>query len=326
MSRSKLQEMLELATELQASSIGLTIQELMVRTERSRRTVERMMENLKDMGFEIERNFVDLDPHHLTKRWKLSGTLPAPLLELDAIERSTLETMIETLPSRTVRLALSKLLAAQRPAATRIAVDQENLIERTAHLGRVGPRSAVSETLMRNLEKAILGFEELNIAYQSNRKKKASLRRVQPLGILFGRFGYLIAKTGDRGILTYRLNLIEEAKLTGVMFEYPNDFNLKGWSARSFGIYHGDELLEVKLRFSASVADRAESVRFHGSQTSERLKDGSLQVILMCRGHQELFWELCHPDWAGNVRIEGPDELIEEYKLYVTKLNAQTSA
>ena len=316
MARSKLQEMLELATELQASSIGLTIQELMVRTERSRRTVERMMENLKNLGLEAEPYSLDKD-HHLTKRWKLSGALPAPLLKLDAVERSTLETLLETLPSSTERVALSKLLAAQRPAGTTIAIDQDTLIERTAHLGRVGPRSAVSETLMRTLEKAIQGFEELDISYQSIGKKKPSTRRVQPLGMLFGRFGYLVANTADRGILTYRLNLIEEAKLTGEMFESPKEFNLKEWAAESFGIYHGDELLEVKLRFSASVADRAESVRFHSSQISKRLPDGSLQVILRCRGHRELFWELCHPDWAGKVQIEGPDELSEEYKRFV---------
>jgi predicted DNA-binding transcriptional regulator YafY len=141
--------------------------------------------------------------------------------------------------------------------------------------------------------------------------------------MLFGRFGYLVANAGDRGVLTYRMDLIEEAKQTSVGFEYPKGFNLKEWSAESFGVFHGDELLEVKLRFSASVADRAESVRFHGSQKIERLPDGSLQVIFKCRGHQELFWELCHPDWAGNVRIEGPDELIEEFRQYVFKLREE---
>jgi len=319
MSRNKLKEMLDLAREMQASSIGLTVKELMVRTERSRSTVERMMENLKDMGFEIERNFVDQD-HHLTKRWKLSGSLPTPLLEIDAIERSTLETLLETLTSYTERQALSKLLASHRPAGATIAIDQETLIERTAHLGRVGPRSAVSETLMYRLENAIQGFEELDIAYHSPKKKKSSIRRVQPLGMLFGRFGYLVANTGNRGVLTYRMDLIEDAKQTSVGFEYPKGFNLKKWAAESFGIYHGDELLEVKLRFSAKVADRAASVTFHGSQKSKRLSDGSLRVMLKCRGHRELFWELMHPDWAGNVQIEGPDELKREFQRFVDRI------
>ena len=43
MAYTKLRDLLLLATELQASSIGLTIAEMMERTERSRATVERML-------------------------------------------------------------------------------------------------------------------------------------------------------------------------------------------------------------------------------------------------------------------------------------------
>lgn len=122
------------------------------------------------------------------------------------------------------------------------------------------------------------------------------------------------------------MDLIEEAERTSVEFEYPKNFNLKEWSAESFGIYHGDELLEVNLRFDASVADRAERVKFHSSQIATRLPDGSLQVILKCRGHQELFWELCHPDWAGHVRIESPESVIEVYQRFVDRLKERYSA
>ena len=320
MARTKLREMLDLATELQATSVGLTIQDMMAHTERSRRTVERMLTDLKELGLEAEAKSMDFD-HHLTKRWSIKKSLPSPLLDLRDMERSTLETLLNSLPSGTERQALSKLLAAaHRPAGTLVAVDQEDLIERTAHLGRVGPRSAVDETLVIALENAIRDFKEIDIAYKSPRKGKASTRRVQPLGMLFGRFGYLVANTGNRGVLTYRMDLIEDAQPTHDGFEYPRGFNMKEYSAESFGIYHGDELLTVKLRFNASVADRAKTVRFHSSQTEKRLSDGSLQVILRCRGHQELFWELCHPDWAGNVQIVGPDELIEEYLIFVDKL------
>lgn len=321
MARTKLREMLDLATELQATSVGLTIQDMMAHTERSRRTVERMLTDMKELGLEAETKHMDFD-HHLTKRWSLRKSLPSPLLNLRDMERSTLETLLKSLPSGTERQALSKLLAAaHRPAGTRVAVDQEDLIERTAHLGRVGPRSAVTEALIGILENAIRDFIELDITYKSPNKKEASTRRVQPLGMLFGRFGYLVANTGDRGILTYRMDLIERAEPTDDGFEYPKGFNMKEYAAESFGIYHGDELLEVKLRFDASVADRAETVRFHSSQNAKRLSDGSLQVILRCRGHQELFWELCHPDWAGKVQIEGPDTLVEEFVEYIQLLN-----
>lgn len=42
-------------------------------------------------------------------------------------------------------------------------------------------------------------------------------------------------------------------------------------------------------------------------------KDGSLIMFLKCRGHLELIWELLHPDRLGNVKIESPERLREEY-------------
>ena len=75
------------------------------------------------------------------------------------------------------------------------------------------------------------------------------------------------------------------------------------------------------MRFKKDVAKRAEKVSFHSSQRTEKGREGSLVVYLRCRGHQELFAEcLCHPDWVGNVIIEGPDSLKVEYERYLSRL------
>ena len=37
-------------------------------------------------------------------------------------------------------------------------------------------------------------------------------------------------------------------------------------------------------------------------------------------GYQELFKELCHPDWAANVVIEEPQSLKVEYERYLKRL------
>ena len=78
---------------------------------------------------------------------------------------------------------------------------------------------------------------------------------------------------------------------------------MKAWASESFGIYHGDELKTHVIIFSAKVADRAETVRFHSSEKKERLKSGELRVTLRCKGHKELMWELAHPDWDGEVQV-----------------------
>jgi hypothetical protein len=124
------------------------------------------------------------------------------------------------------------------------------------------------------------------------------------LGLLFGRFGYLVGLASGKGVRTYRLNCIEGVDLAGKTFTPPAWFNLKAWSAESFGIYHGDELKTWRITFSPRVAARAASIRFHPSERKRVLPDGSLELMLTCRGERELLHEMQHPDWQGEVTID----------------------
>lgn len=303
MAFTKLRDIIDLATEISASSAGLTMMQMMERSERSRRTVERMLAGLDGLGIETETNLVPGE-HHLLKRWRLAKPLPAPLIALGERERLALEGVAATMASGAARHALVRLLASQRSGiATSVAVDAHTLIDRTAYTGFVGPRYIGNENLIGQLERAIQGFDELKVAYRKDGEALASTARVKPLGLLFGRFGYLVGLASGKGVRTYRLNCIEDIALAGKTFTPPTWFNLKAWAAESFGIYHGDELKTWRIVFSPKVAERAASVQFHPSQVTERLPDGSLLVHVRCRGHQELLWEIGHPDWAGEVRV-----------------------
>ena len=172
-------------------------------------------------------------------------------------------------------------------------------------------------------ERAIQGFEKLELRYRALGRKRASWRCVDPLGLLFGRFGYLVAARGDITV-TYRLDLIEDVRPTGIIFEAPSDWNMKDWAADSFGIYHGDDILDIRLRFTGEAAKRAEKVRFHPSQKMQRVGD-ALIVRLHCQGHRELIHEICHPDWLGQVQIEAPNSLRSEFNDYLLKLASVTT-
>ena len=71
------------------------------------------------------------------------------------------------------------------------------------------------------------------------------------------------------------------------------------------GILQGDELKTWRITFSERVAKRAATVFFHPTELKTVLPDGSLQVTLRCRGERELLHEMQHPDWAGEVEIDG---------------------
>ncbi|CUH59849.1 helix-turn-helix transcriptional regulator [Thalassobacter stenotrophicus] len=294
-------QLLKLITYLQASTVGRTISELMVEMECSRRTVMRLLEELKNWGLDEKKGVLDSD-HHLMKRYRLKNALPAAMLGLSGIDRASLESLLEALPGGSERLALSKLLAAQSSAGVSANMDQETLIERVAYLGRVGPKAEIAPDILVTLERAIQGFERLTLLYRSPQKRKPVPRTVEPLGLIYSRFGYLVARQG-RVIKTFRLELIESVELTSEMFD-ARGFNLKAWAAESFGIYHGDELKTWRFVFSPRVADRAQSVQFHPSERKKRLPDGSLLLIVKCRGELELLHEMQHPDWAGEVEID----------------------
>ncbi len=319
MKHTKLRDLIQLATELQATSVGLTIEDLMQRTERSRRSVYRMLDGLYELGLEPQQLQLEQD-HHLTKRWRIEGGLPTELLTLEMGDRAALERHWESLEEGVAKRTIAKVLAAQDPLSKRLIYDQEMLIERSANLGSVGPKTEVDQDLVKTLESALQGLEEVELSYRAVGKPRATKRLVRPLGMLFGRFTYLVASTGNRAPIIYRLDLIQNATLAGSYFEERKNWNLKEWAEESFGVYHGDALLDVRLRFSKEVAQRAAKVTFHPSQKTEKSRDGSLIVYLKVRGHQELFHELCHPDWVTNVKIEAPDSLVGEYKRYLRRL------
>lgn len=303
MKHGALRDMIQLAQELSASSRGLTMAEMMTFTERSRRTVERMLDGLYELGIETDTAQAEGD-HHLLKRWRLVQPLPAPLVALDEGERLALEGVAVTMQEGPARRALVKLLASQQSGvATGVAVDAHTLIDRTAYTAFSGPRYVGSETLIGQLERAIQGFDELKLKYLKDGEQEASVRRVKPLGFLFGRFGYLVCLQG-REIRTFRLNCIEGVELVGKTFKPPAWFNLKAYAAQSFGIYAGDEMKTWRIVFSPKVAARAAGVQFHPSERKRVLDDGSLLLTLTCRGELELRWELNNPMWLGEVRIE----------------------
>ena len=166
---------------------------------------------------------------------------------------------------------------------------------------------------MRDIENAIQANLELSLKYRSQGAKKAVQRQVRPIGVVYNRFAYLIASTGKRETISYRMDMLQDVKITDVTFTPKEGFNFKEWVKESFGVYHGDELLKIQIRFSPEAAERASKITFHSTQEQRPQRDGSLILRMQCKGHSEICHELMHPDWIGHVKIESPDKLINAY-------------
>ena len=174
-------------------------------------------DGLYELGLEPETLVLDTD-HHLTKQFKLTG-IPSSLLLLEPTEKAALERHLQTLPEGVEAGAITKVLADNEPLSVALTTHVAELIERIAHTGNVSPTTAIDETYMRVLERAIEGFEEVKFNYRAQKAKSADLRQVTPLGLFFGSFAYLVVSTGNRAPISYRLDLLENLELAGEYFE-----------------------------------------------------------------------------------------------------------
>ena len=74
--------------------------------------------------------------------------------------------------------------------------------------------------------------------------------------------------------------------MTQVHFNRPDEFDLHEHLAKSFGVFHGDGEVHVKVRFSPTVARYVTESKWHSSQRLAPQKDGSL-IAEFDLGHTE---------------------------------------
>ena len=253
----KLRELLLLAIDLQSSSIGLTKNDIIEKcNERgfspSKRTIERWLADLNELGLNIEKYKVDTD-HHNINRYNIKS-LPNSLMNLSEIERSSLERLSLRLNDQIEKKAISKIIASQNSVSKAILNDMTELINNTYYAGLITPKIIVDENSMSKIENAIKGLEVIKFEYQSEDAKENNIVEVKPLGLLFGRFGYLICISYKKEPMTYRLDLVSNVQLTETFFEKPKNFNFKEYARNSFGIFQGDKIIKAKIWFDKSIA------------------------------------------------------------------------
>ena len=312
MGPSTYSKMIRALAYIRSKRAGASAQELMEELECSRSTVERVLNALRDAGFELTENNLASDDHR-TRRWAIArdGLLTNPaasqLLSLSLDERLALEGTYRAATSPALKDALSKILALQEALPRGREIDLDELISRDLRASKVGPKQRIDPNIIETLREALVGGTCVRLNYAGGAE-----RLVAPQGIIRSRFHYLVARGEDGVVRTFRLDLISSLKADEAYADEPEDWVFGDWAQESFGIYHGDEPVNAILEFDVVVADRAARLVFHPSQWLKRQDDGSLIVQLRCRGHRELLHEILHPDWLGHVRVLGPHELVLE--------------
>ncbi len=86
----------------------------------------------------------------------------------------------------------------------------------------------------------------------------------------------------------WKVDRIEEAEVTQMPFQRPENFDLAGHLAKSFGVFHGDGDVHVRIRFSPTVARYVQESNWHPSQKITTQENGSLLAEFDLDGTEEI--------------------------------------
>jgi predicted DNA-binding transcriptional regulator YafY len=119
---------------------------------------------------------------------------------------------------------------------------------------------------------------------------------------------YLIGwDEGRQAMRTFKIERIRSASLTPRSFERPAAASLEADLRKGWDIIADQPPVEVRLRFSAAVADRVLETRWHPEQRTERQADGSLLWSTTVSGTIEIrLWIL---SWGDDVEVLAPESL-----------------
>lgn len=142
----------------------------------------------------------------------------------------------------------------------------------------VGPAAQVDPLVYDAFVRAAMRQRRLRITYRGAYRDEVTTREVDVYH-LWGRDGdwYAIAHDHLRSALRhFLLSRVEEVTVTQEEFARPSDFDPQSYIATAFGVEHGDEEQEVKIRFDAYQARWIRERVWHPTQGARELDDGGL--------------------------------------------------
>ena len=315
MSYLKADQLMQLATLMSSRHRGVTLENVKDEFAVSHRTAQRMMRAIEQQFPEVQTSN-DEEGH---KRWRIGEIIFKDLITVKAEELAALELGIKhlqrdglKLESHELEILRDKIKALIPRAKLRIEADHDAILEAQGFVARPGPRPKMDQDVYVALIEAIKSCRFVTFSYKSVSDKSMKQRYVAPYGFLSGIRRYLIAydPKDKRGsvLKTYRVDVIENVKVSEEYFTRPKDFDLQAFADQAFGVFQRDGTQEdVVWRFIPEAAPHAAGYLFHPSQTEEYLPDGSLIIRFRATGLLEMAWHLY--TWGDKVEVVEPKAL-----------------
>ena len=309
---NKANEIIELAILMQNSYNGLTLDDIAKEFECSRRSAERMKAVLVEkFGNKIEEVSNSTDKK---KRWRFKKGTMNWLINFTPTDFANLEQCKKSFKSPAKQKEIDELMEKIKALNPENIsdVDIDEILSNQAYVIKQGFRENIKLETLQLINDSILCQKQIRITYYDQEYT------LNPYGILYSDRAYLIAyNTKANSIWTFRISKIKEIAITDNYFEKEDDFDLKNYCARSFGVFQG-EIFDVLLQFNKDAAQDAKEYFFHPTQKGKLEQDGSYTLSLKASGEYEIITELLK--WRDSVKILAPESLKEAYKNEIRKM------
>ena len=305
---NRLDDLLRLTLRLSGSFEGLSLDDVQREFGVSRRTAERMRDAIARVIPSLE--YVDGEDR--VRRWRIPQA-PSALVQISAVELAEIEAAAKRLrrsgldeQAQTLETAGQKLRSVAKPSTLRrIEPDLEALLEAEGLAMRAGPRIRLEPGMISQLRQALLSNRRVRLRYVQPDRDRPLRPVVEPHGLLYGTWPYLIAPLRDDDLMRlWRLDRITKVTPLDEPFQRRKGFNLEEYAARSFGVFQEDPF-DVAWRFKPEAANDARNWIFHPHQTMEDCADGSLIVRFRAGGAREMDWHLYTWGDAVEVLLDG---------------------
>ncbi|MCC6127297.1 MAG: WYL domain-containing protein [Pirellulales bacterium] len=320
---------------------GVTIKELAEDSGVSEKTIRRDLETFQAAGFPLE----EIVEEFGRKKWKLECDGDPPDLRLLWDEAAALylgQRFLEPLAGtpfwEAAQRAFKKIRATLGDGSLKYMQKFAALFHQTmVGASDYSKKSEIVDQLMIGIEDARAVF----ITYQSLRATEPVTYDVHPYGLAYHRGSlYLVGKHLDKerkrglapsvrstrgavpadgacppscteeDVCHWKVDRIEDAEVTEVRFQRPDDFNLSEHLGKSFGIFRGDGEVHVKVRFLPPVVRYVEESKWHESQKLAPQRDGSLLAEFDLDGTEEILrWLL---SFGRHAEVLEPESLRAE--------------
>jgi predicted DNA-binding transcriptional regulator YafY len=263
---------------LSALHHGASVKEMADEMGVSEKTIRRDLESFQRAGFPLAETVEE----HGRKKWHVDPDRNQPGLSFALDEaialylaRHLMEPLAGTVFWEATQRAFRKIRTTLGPEALKYIGQFGAMFHQTM----VGVSDYTKKSEL--IDELMIGIEDKRavfITYQSLRATEPVTYDIYPYGLAYHRGSlYLIGFAPDhREIRHWKVDRIEDAEVTPVHFNRPEDFDLHDHLAKSFGVFHGDGEVHVKVRFSPTVTRYVTESKWHSSQKLTPQKDSSL--------------------------------------------------